>query len=225
MIHIKRIDEMFSKHNINEGAGAGYTITLDGLELDKNSVKIISDEMKYDSNDKYGYKHNLKCVMWEANIKPSVLEKWSAIGYYDGIDSDEFDTDDKRVNGGIVRGYVDIGSVMDWTEDTKYTKNDVISFIQSCIDNTEEIKIEVMYGAGWVHCNLTDPIVLGEDVKGENINLRNIFDEELFVLEPEVLFNSRYNEKMINGDLTVITYASIDAPNITDNVNYFFENL
>ena len=204
---------MFSKHQINEGAGAGYTVTLDGLELDKNSIKIN------------GYKRNLKYVMWEVNIKPSVLKKWSAIGYYDGIDSEDFDSDDKRVNGGVVRGYVDINSVMDWTEETSYTKKDVVSFIESCIDNTKKIKIEVMYGAGWLHCNLTDPIELGTDVKGENINQRDIFDEELFVLEPKVSFNDRYNGKMIGGELMVITYASIDAPNITNNVNHFFENL
>ena len=117
---------------IKSGAGAGYDVTIEGIELDTQNIEIL--EQDSDS------------VHVKIPVKPCIADKWTAQSYYDGIDSDWgdgfFGGDDRRIDGGYVNMTIDI-----WENETA---EDVIKNVPDYID------VKASYGWGWVHVNLPE---------------------------------------------------------------------
>ena len=178
---------------LNEGAGAGYDVTFEGLNV--NTIKV----------GKYDLKDNDRIVRFTATLGKSIVE-WKAIGYYDGITSDgvyyddhlveEFDDLQKTVEGGQLSGYVYLDDVENgkpsW-DSGEVDKDDVYNFIKEWLT---DFSFTTMYGAGWVHANLQNPMVF-EDIE--------IVDN----------YSSIY---------VFIDTIEIDAPEIAEIINWFFAN-
>ena len=193
----KNIMESLSKtlgKTLNEGVGAGYTVSISGLSLDEIDEKSI--RRSKDSNGEPIFK-------FKASLSDSLVE-WKAEDYYDGVTSDgiyyngdvidEFDDEQKTVNGGIIEGHVYVSDVKDYLGENSVTKDDVIDYIQYHLD--DEFSIETMYGRGWVHIDLEDPM--------------EFHDIEI---------------KDYHGGVNVfIDTIIINAPEITKTINWFFAN-
>lgn len=117
---------------IKSGAGAGYDVTIEGIELDTQNIEILEQD-----NDS---------VHVKIPVKPCIVDKWTAQSYYDGIDSDWgdgfFGDDDRRIDGGYVNMTIDI-----WENETA---EEVIKNVPHYID------VKASYGWGWVHVNLPE---------------------------------------------------------------------
>lgn len=176
------------KKALNEGAGAGYTVIIDGL----NATNIQLGEKTMKGND--------EIIKFTADIVPGVVEKWSAESYYDYISSDgleydgqilqEYDDEDKQVNGGSIEGYIYIDDIYDANEE------DAINYIQ---DHLSDFMIEVQYGSGWVHIDLTNPMEF-EDCE------------------------AKVRDHYYGSETVYFDKIQIDAENIVDDINWFFEH-
>ena len=192
----KSIMESVSKSlgkTLNEGAGAGYDVTFEGLNV--NTIKVGNYELKGDD----------RIVRFTAILGKSIVE-WKAIGYYDGITSDgvyyddhlveEFDDLQKTVEGGQLSGYVYLDDVENgkpsW-DSSEVDKDDVYNFIKEWLT---DFSFTTMYGGGWVHANLQNPMVF-EDI------------------EIEDNYSSTY---------VFIDTIEIDAPEIAETINWYFAN-
>lgn len=179
------------KKALNEGAGAGYDVTIKGLYV--KDVKILKSEQK--GKD--------VIIKFQAKLKGSHVE-WKAVDYYNGVDSrgifidgelvEEFDDLQRSVNGGEIYGYVYEQDVADYTGNDEVGYEEIQTYINEHLDDFE---FTTMYGGGWVHSNLTDPMVF------ENI---------------EVSYQNRGYECVF------IDKIIINAPEITKTINWFFEN-
>lgn len=181
------------KKALNEGAGAGYDVTFEGLNV--KSVRLGETEVR--GKD--------KIIKFTATLNKDIVE-WKAIGYYEGVTSegiyyndmlvDDFDDEQKTVKGGKISGWVYFEDVVDsqptW-ESGPITKKDVKEYIVKWLT---DFNITSMYGAGWVHSNLTDPIVL-----------------------TDIDIEDHYHVSYVHIDT-----IEIDAPEITKTVNWYFEN-
>ena len=192
----KSIMESVSKvlgKTLNEGAGAGYDVTFDGLNVNTVEVK------------KYELKGNDRIVRFTATLSKSIVE-WKAIGYYEGVTSDgvyyndylaeEFDDLQKTVKGGKLSGYVyfdDVENRKPTWDSSKVNKNDVYNFIK---DWLTDFSFTTMYGAGWSHKNLQNPMIF------ENIEI-------------EDNYSSTY---------VFIDTIEINAPEIAETINWYFDN-
>lgn len=155
---------------IKSGPGAGYDVTIEGIELDDRNYRIISDEV---TNEKY----NEHTTMVEVPVKPCVVEKWSAEAYYYGVDSEglyvdgelvqEYFDDDKRVNGGkaVLRIIWYLGDYESAEEACDY----VIP---------RDINITIMFGGGWSHTYLPDDKIHFEDDHGYSIDAEEVYSYE-----------------------------------------------
>lgn len=176
------------KKTLNEGAGAGYTVTINDLKL--GNFKILGTE--FINNN-----HKVRIAKFKADILPCVVE-WSAEGYYDGVDHEgvyynnelmmEYTDDDNTVEGGNVTGYVYLDDISNNTP----TKSEIIEYLQ---DYASSIDISTMYGGGWSHVDLGSPVFTFNDLQIDG----NYYDIE-------------------------IDQINIKAPNIADNVNWYFKN-
>lgn len=180
------------KKALNEGGGAGYTITL--TELKADNVHISRDEKDGDP-----------IIRFSADILPCIVE-WSADGYYDSVSSKgifnsngdlllDYDNEDKQVTGGTVRGYFYAEDVHDYGDD--YGVEDSDQMYEDHINNIlfDGFEIEKMVGAGWIHVDLSNPLIL------ENIDVNT---------------DSNYN------DYFHIDEISIECENIVNDINWFF---
>ena len=179
------------KKTINEGAGAGYDVEISGLNC--ADVKILGEE----------WKGNDQLIKFVAKLVPGQVE-WKAQGYYDGVSSEgiyydqdlveEIDDEQKRVLGGTVEGYAYWEDARDYAgqnEEDEYQEN--LNYIQ---ENLRDFTIKKMYGGGWSHVDLTNPIVL-EDMPVED----------------------RWGVEKIR-----ITKITIEAPEMVNVINWFFAN-
>ena len=167
---------------LNEGPGAGYTVKFDGLQA--SNFQIVKND---------GEK-----IYFKGQITPSVVE-WSAIGYYGGpsnegvwYDNDlvqEYDDEDNTVQGGSLEGYVYVEDVADYNGNVD--EQEILGYISDCLAG---FGFEQMYGGGYCHADLGNPIVFN-DVEVE-VNYTTFFIEQI----------------------------QIDAPNITANCNWWFEH-
>lgn len=182
------------KKALNEGGGAGYTVTLTGLTAD--NVHISRDEKDGDP-----------IIRFSADILPGIVE-WSADGYYDSVSSKgiygsngdlllDYDEDDKQVTGGTVRGYFYAEDVADYGDD--YGVEDSDQMYKDHIDTLlfDGFDIEKMVGAGWIHIDLSNPVVF------ENIDVNS---------------DNNYNEYFHIDEI------SIECENIVNDINWFFEH-
>jgi len=182
---------------MNEGAGAGYDVTFDGLKA--TDIRITGTEVK----------HNLhstdKVVKFTASLAPSIVE-WKAIGYYEGVTSEgiyydndlveEFDELQKTVNGGNISGWVyyeDVNNSAPTWETEPATEEDVVRFINDCLS---DFSFTTMYGGGWSHVNLTDPMVF------KNIEIQDYYKVTYVYIDT----------------------IEISAPEITKTINWYFDN-
>lgn len=183
------------KKVLNEGAGAGYDVAFEGLSL--TNVQIIGTDIR---NNEDVYK-------FTADIKPCILRKWSAIGYYCGVDSDgvyneaghqilDYGSDDKRVTGGNVTGYIYIDDVEYYNADHEDTEEAGLEYIN---DHCDDFNIKVSYGAGWVHANLPNPIVF------ENVE-------------------TDYTPTWGGSEPVYFERMEIEAEDVVLNINWYFEH-
>lgn len=149
-----------SKRLIKSGPGAGYDITVRGIELDNHNWKILKD----DYEERYG-SHT---VQVEIPVKPCVAEYWAAEAYYDGIDSkhDMYDGNwDSQIDGGT--------AILQMEVYPEYT-DDVLSQeeLDEAIGNLlpSELDLTMVYGGGWSHVNLPEEGIAFDDDNGR-INL------------------------------------------------------
>jgi len=138
-------------------------------------------------------------VLVKAKITPSIVD-WSARDYYDGIDSngnDEYglyyDDVDKQVEGGWISVAID-ESIVSYGCNNYGGMTD--ENIQYCLRNIfSDFSIKFMYGSGYVHSDLPSP----------SFTIKNC--------DIVIWFGG---EETYNGEV------SITAPNIIDNINWFF---
>ena len=123
----------FDKNNglVTEGAGAGYDITVKGIEIDNIiDVKIGDGKGSF--------------ALFTASIKPGVVTV-TAEGYYDTFCYDEY----VKVEGGKIYGTV---------YDIEYFKSveDAADFVNDQLMNGTKLEITASYGAGYVHSYLPE---------------------------------------------------------------------
>lgn len=186
-----KIEEIVSKtikKVLSEGGGAGYDLIIDGMNVDRINVL-----------------HNNKrdTVGFIATLKSGEVE-WSAEGYYDGVSSEgiyydgvlvmDYESSQKRINGGNIKGYVYIDDVKDYVRKEEIDDEDVIKYVKEYLT---DFKIKKMIGAGWIHVNLDNPIAI-EDVEVED----------------------SYNVIMV-----YIEKMMIEAPEMVEAINWYFENV
>ena len=191
----KSIMEPLSKtlgKTLNEGAGAGYNVTIKGLTA--TNIEVLGKETK--GND--------EIIKFHAELAPSQVE-WEVQDYYDGFDStgifydgvqvDEIDDEQRHVDGGEIYGYVYLDDVFGYSNGyTDSEEEDVTNYIEEHLDDFE---FKTMYGSGWTHVDLDDPMEF-EDIE---VSYQNRGYEYVFI------------DKII-----------INAPEITSVINWFFEN-
>ena len=174
---------------LTEGAGSAYTVEFDGLKAE--DFKLMGKENRGGDT----------VIKFVGKLVPTEVE-WRAEGYYDGVTSegiyydgelvDEFDSESKMVSGGEIRGCVFVDDVVNGDE--PLTRQDVKDYLN---DNLSDFKISSLYGGGWSHVNLSNPIEL-EDLEvshGDGIGF------------------------------VVVDKIQIDAHGIVEAVNWFFENV
>lgn len=192
----KSIMESLSKtlgKTLNEGAGAGYTVSFEGLALDEIDEKSI--RRSKDSNGEPIFR-------FKATLSDSLVT-WQAEDYYDGVSSEgiyyngdiieEFDDSQRTINGGTIEGHVYMSDVKDYLGENIVNVDDIIDYIQR---HLEEFSIETMFGRGWIHIDLDDPIEF------HNIEITDYYGSANVFID------------------TII----INAPEITKTINWFFKN-
>lgn len=187
-------EEGINESQLFEGAGAGYTVSIEGLAIDE--IDINSIRRSKDSNGEPIFK-------FKATLSDSLVT-WKAEDYYGGVSSEgiyyngdiieEFDDSQRTINGGIVEGHIYMSDVKDYLGENSVVKDDVIDYIQYNLD--DEFSIETMFGRGWVHIDLDDPIEFHDIEIKDQYGVANVFID------------------------TII----INAPEITKTINWFFKN-
>ena len=182
------------KQVLNEGPGAGYDVSFKGLNISQlRSFKV-------------GEKNGQRIIEFKAILAPGIVE-WSAAGYYDSVTSkgiyydnelvDEFDEQQKTVNGGELSGYVYESEVSDYMANGgQVTTKDVADYIRW---HLQDFSFKTMVGGGYVHTDLSDPMVF------ENVEVT-----------PE---NTYYGSEGV-----YLNYIEIRAKEISDTINWFFAN-
>ena len=116
---------------VTEGAGAGYDITVKGIEIDNIiDVKIGDGKGSF--------------ALFTATIKPGVVTV-TAEGYYDTFCHDEY----VKVEGGKIYGTV---------YDIEYFNSveDATDFVNDQLMNGTKLEITASYGAGYIHSYLPE---------------------------------------------------------------------
>ena len=197
---------------INEGAGAGYTVKFEGIEIDWDTAKPTGN--KYTEN-------NSVYIEYTADIKGCILDKWSAAGYYDGVTSDgieyngdiimDYGDEDKQVKSGKITCLIDTTDVAEYKRNSIPVNNaDVIRNL--CKDYYEStINVEYMHGAGWVHSDMKNPITIG-DFDTKRLRTRDCLD-----ITPELMdsYGNYYS---------YVKNITLDADNIVKDINWYFAN-
>ena len=124
---------------VKEGGGAGYTITIDGLRVDKSTIEITNIKQNEKDDGEY-------LIEFTANITPGEYVA-SAEGYdmtylpHSGNPDGMVWIDAGRIFGSMVfftnRGIED---------------EDIENSVKE--DLADEFDVETMYGRGWTHCYL-----------------------------------------------------------------------
>lgn len=220
MTKILNSEQFIGRHKkVNEGAGAAYDVTLDGLKIDKNSIKIIGGDAPFGGT-------NNMVAFWEANILPCVVDEWKAIGYYGGITSDgddmyEYVDEDKQVDGGLIRGVVHLEDVEEYMKNDPHDEKVVIDYLKECIN--DNVGVTYSFGGGWIHINLDDNFKLGYD-----LDYKNLKDFKYDMLVKKGSYSERLYEIGYAGgeyDGINILYAEINSPNIAHCINLYFEHM
>ena len=97
---------------------------------------------------------------------------------------DEFDEEQRTVNGGIIEGHVYVSDVKDYLDENIITKDGVIDYIQYKLD--DEFSIETMFGRGWIHVDLDDPMEFHDIEIKDYYGVTNIFIDTIIINAPEI---------------------------------------
>ena len=136
---------------LNEGPGAGYDVTIEGLNV--NDIQLKGGRNK----DGIFFKFN-------GNIKPGVVT-WKAEGYYyydavtsDGIEYDgnivrEFDDEENTIQGGTVEGCVYMNDSNFFQKNSTMT---IDGLKQDIMSELTDFKVKNMIGGGYSHTNLNE---------------------------------------------------------------------
>ena len=141
--------------------------------------------------------HEEKVAKFTADILPCVVE-WSANGYYKGVDHTGVFYDGKlMMEYSDEDNSVEGGTVMGYVylSDVGDGKVKKSDVLEYLNDYASVINISTMYGGGWSHVNLGSPVFTFNDIDIDE-NYADIHIEQI----------------------------NIQAPNIADNVNWYFEN-
>ena len=185
-------------NKLREGAGAGYTVEIDGIEPNFSKISLNKKDDE---------------VLFDIPIKKGIADYWKAEDYYEGVDSEgiyydnelvmEYGKSDREIKGGVLHGSLNLQDILDYSrisdaEDISgITDDEIIEFIEMELGNS--IDIETMFGGGWLHVSL--------DPKG-------------FMLE-----SSRYSDLVKDSEsLVSIDSADIIAPNMAEDINWYFKN-
>ncbi|WQJ52149.1 MAG: hypothetical protein [phage Lak_Megaphage_RVC_AP3_GC31] len=141
--------------------------------------------------------HEEKVAKFTADILPCVVE-WSANGYYEGVDhTGVFYDGELMIEYSDEDNSVEGGTVMGYVylSDVGDGKVKKSDVLEYLNDYASVINISTMYGGGWLHVNLGSPVFTFNDIDIDG-NYADIHIEQI----------------------------NIKAPNIADNVNWYFEN-
>ena len=177
---------------IKSGAGAGYDVTVRGIELDNRNWKILSDD--------YDEQYDSHIVQVEIPVKPCVAEYWAAEGYYERIDSshDIYDPKaDSQIDDGTAILRLEVYPPQ-WIKGDTMTSEELDEAIVDLLPS--ELNLTMIYGGGWSHVNLPEEGITFDDDNG-----RIYLDE-----------GETYDYITVRCELK--------CPNITQNINAFFEN-
>ena len=141
--------------------------------------------------------HEEKVAKFTADILPGVVE-WSADGYDDGVDHTGV-----YYGGELMMEYSDEDNLVEGGTVTGYVylsdvgdgKVKKSDVLEYLNDYASVINISTMYGGGWSHVNLGSPVFTFNDIDVDG-NYADIHIEQI----------------------------NIQAPNIADNVNWYFAN-
>ena len=141
--------------------------------------------------------HEEKVAKFTADILPGVVE-WSANGYYEGVDhTGVFYDGELMMEYSDEDNSVEGGTVMGYVylSDVGDGKVKKSDVLEYLNDYASVINISTMYGGGWSHVNLGSPVFTFNDIDIDG-NYADIHIEQI----------------------------NIQAPNIADNVNWYFAN-
>ena len=141
--------------------------------------------------------HEEKVAKFTADILPGVVE-WSANGYYEGVDhTGVFYDGELMMEYSDEDNSVEGGTVMGYVylSDVGDGKVKKSDVLEYLNDYASIINISTMYGDGWSHVNLGSPVFTFNDIDIDG-NYADIHIEQI----------------------------NIKAPNIADNVNWYFAN-
>lgn len=230
---ILSINEFLNNEPINEGVGGGYTVTLEGVEIDPQSALFNKETKMYKSD--YG-NSPAEYIFFTVKIKPCIIDKWSAYDYYNGFSSDIEDdekfyfnnNEDKTINGGTSTWYVNKQEFVDLAK-TECNLNDIQlaellktdpninehSIWNKCLVKlfssyltSDKINFEFDFGGGYSHQNLDDIISAEVDTLNDNT-----YDKNIAVLDSNI------------HDLYFSCIKiDIDAKEIAQDINYYFKN-
>ncbi len=140
------------------GAGAGYDITVRGIELDNQNWKILSDD--------YDERYDSHTVQVEIPVKPCVAEYWAAEAYYEGIDSnhDLYDGNwDNQIDGGTATLQLEVYPPQ-WIKGDIMTSEELNEAVGELLPST--LNLTMMYGGGWSHVYLSEEGIVFDDDNG-----------------------------------------------------------
>ena len=209
-----------NRKRLKEGAGAGYDITLEGLSVDIKNSKIVE-------RDEEGIKIKIP-------INECYVDRWSAEGYYDSVDSDgiyydgdlviEYVKEDRKVEGGTF--YVDID--FDYLAFEVDLDDETLDNYNLTEQHEEQIKIIKKMSDKEI-INLIKNSKSFEDECGfDKVSVmygsgwsHSNLDTEMFTLES----NHTYGGITESYDGIIVYKADIKSPNIAEDINWFFENV
>ena len=138
-----------------------------------------------------------KVIAFTANIMPCIVE-WSAKGYYEGVTHEGIYYD-----GELMQEYTDDDNTVEggtvkgyvYLDDINATNPTKRDVLKYLEDYASNINISVMYGGGWSHVDLNSPVF-----SFQNFDIDGNYDD------------------------IHIDEINIKAPNIADNINWYFAN-
>ena len=142
---------------IKSGAGAGYDVTIEGIELDNRNWKILTDD--------YDERYDSHTVQVEIPVKSCVAEYWAAKSYYDEIDSkhDMYDDLDSQIDGGTAILQLEVYPPQ-WIEGDIMTSEELDEAVGDLLPS--ELNLTMIYGGGWSHVDLPEEGIVFDDDNG-----------------------------------------------------------
>lgn len=210
------VSKNFAKKNF--GAGAGYTIGIEGVPLTRTiDIGSIKEEPEWDLLD----------IEFDIEVGAGYCDKWETNDYYYGVNSDSgyilesdddddddngnyitYDSVDTEIEGGVIHCYTEIknGDLLSWRSNymdgEKLSQKDLIKlYILS--DLPKKCDLYGAFGGGWSHTKLAGDDIVFDRILGEAYSSTDAY---------------------IEGTGNIIVGAEITAPNITADIDWFYDH-